>query len=172
MCYAIDAAMTLVNMSIDRAEKTGDESYYANYIKIHKLLFLAQCFMLENYGKPLFHERITAHRCGPFVDGLELLIAMRDSDPITERFRSDEFVPLTSLRRGILEWIIYAFGTYSGEELVDATKSTRAYKLAVAGAPEQSRPEISTAAMKGSLQSLLLTWGPYYDQIMEGAKRA
>ncbi len=172
MCYAIDAAMTLVNMSVDLAELLDDSRYYTDYIKVHKQLFLAQCFMLENYHKTLFHERITAHRCGPFVDGLDLLIKMRDSGPIKKRFESGDYVELTPLRQNILRWIVNEFGAYSAEELVEATKTTKAYQQAVEGAEPNSRPLIPLNAMSGSLRSLLVTWGPYYDQVMPGSQRA
>lgn len=169
MCYAIDAAMTLVNMSIDVAEELDDSRYYTDYIKVHKQLFIAQCFMLENYRKPLFREKITAHRCGPFVDGLELLITMRDSGPIEDRFKADEYVELSPLRKSILAWIVREFGAYSAEELVEATKTTPAYQTALTNAEEGSRPEIPLNSMIGSLRALLLKWGPYYDQVIARA---
>lgn len=172
MCYAIDAAMTLVNMSVDLAKRLDDSRYYTDYIKVHKQLFLAQCFMLENYHKTLFHERITAHRCGPFVDGLELLIKMRESGPIEEPFEPEDYVELSPLRQSILKWIVNEFGAYSAEELVEATKTTRAYRQAVEGAEPDSRPLIPLNAMSGSLYSLLVTWGPYYDRVMLGSQRA
>ena len=47
MCFAIDAAMDMVNMSIELVEETGDSSYYMNSMKLHKLLYLSQCAMLK-----------------------------------------------------------------------------------------------------------------------------
>ena len=62
-----DVAMKMVNHSIELKKKYGNDAYYMDFVKLHKLMYLAQCAMLANYGRPLFEEQITAYGCGPYV---------------------------------------------------------------------------------------------------------
>ena len=86
MCRAADVAMTMVNRSIELADKTKNTGYYMDLVKLHNLLYLAQCDMLVNYGRPMFVEQITAHQCGPYVEGL-LLPSWALSSPPTAGWR-------------------------------------------------------------------------------------
>ena len=73
MCKVADVAMTMVNRSIELAQSTGDENYYMDFVKLHKLLYLGQCAMLSTYDQLLFEEQISAHRCGPYVEGIHFV---------------------------------------------------------------------------------------------------
>ena len=103
MCKVADAAMAMVNRSIKLAQDYGDESYYMDFVKLHKLLYLAQCSMLAQYGRTMFDEKITAHHCGPYVEGIHFIPRMRGFGQINVPFSEMKFVRPSYRRMKIIE---------------------------------------------------------------------
>lgn len=150
MCCSRDAGMTMINMSIDLAEKTGDASYYMDSMKLHKLLYLSQYTMLQTYGRRMFAEKITAHSCGPYVDGIKSIPAMRGFGLILERFHpeNDDLVYPSVARLEILEQTLEEYGKMTTEELIRKTKGTDPYKEVADQITETDKPEITVDSMK------------------------
>lgn len=141
MCKVADAAMTMVNKSIELAQ--ANESFYMDFVKLHKLLYLAQCRMLEQYGRTMFDERITAHQCGPYIEGLHFVPHKRGFDEIKVPFAKHEFVPPSYRRMKVIEQVLEEFGEFSTEGLIQYTKETLAYCAVADKIEEHVKPEIS-----------------------------
>nr|WP_325256981.1 type II toxin-antitoxin system antitoxin SocA domain-containing protein [uncultured Oscillibacter sp.] len=152
MCFAIDAAMDMVNMSIELVEETGDSSYYMNSMKLHKLLYLSQCAMLKDHSHTLFRDKIRASFCGPYVEGIDKIAAKRGFDLIKEPFtaEADGFVPPSVARRDILKKILIKFGRKTAEELIQHTKDTGPYRKvkAMEEITQTHKPEITCEIMR------------------------
>lgn len=149
MCFAIDAAMDMVNMSIELAEKTEDSRYYMDSMKLHKLLYLSQCAMLKTHKRSLFRDKIWAYRCGPYVDGIKSIPAKRGFGLIKNRFsrEADDFVPPSVARRDILNRTLEEFGKKSTEELIQLTKNSTPYLKARRESAQTKDPEITRESM-------------------------
>lgn len=126
---SIDVAVNILDKSIERGKE--DPSYYMDYVKLHKLLYLGQCYLSFKYGMDLFNENITANEDGPYVDGLSLIPAICGFGEIKTM---DEFkqckmtLPLTFSRDETVDFILDKFGKYSTEEIVRLTKDTIGYQ--------------------------------------------
>lgn len=152
MCCARDAAMAMVNMSIDMAEENGEPRYYMDSIKLHKLLYLSQCAMLEVHGYTMFRNDITAHRCGPYVEGIKGIPASRGFGPIKERFdpEKDDFVYPSMARLDILDQTLQSYGTMTTDELIQYTKNSAPYRNAMQRAEGDSKPPITIEDMNAA----------------------
>lgn len=150
MCWSRDAGMAMVNMSIDLAEEKDDPSYYMDSMKLHKLLYLSQCAMLQQYGSHMFKEAITAHRCGPYVDGIGSIPAKMGFGLMKKRFNpeEDEVVYPSVARMDILKQILEGFGKKTTKELIRYTKETPPYQKVASQITADNKPEITTESMK------------------------
>ncbi len=132
MCKVRDAAAAMLNKSIDLAAKEDNPAYYMDFIKLHKLLFLAQCFILGKYNMPLFEETIYARKCGPYVDGIGFIPGKRGFGKITEKIVADQdeipFLPISYTREQAIDYILKKYGTLNTDEVVAITKKTSAYQ--------------------------------------------
>ena len=54
---SVDVAVDMLDKSIERGKK--DPNYYMDYVKLHKLLYLAQCYLSFKYQK--FHFLTILH---------------------------------------------------------------------------------------------------------------
>lgn len=143
MCRAADVAMTMVNRSIELADKTKNASYYMDLVKLHNLLYLAQCYMLDNYGRPMFVEQITAHQCGPYVEGLHFVARKRGFGKIDYPFSELDFVLPSYRRLEGIDAVLEEFGTWSTAELVEYTKETPPYAVVADSITDEYKPIIS-----------------------------
>lgn len=132
MCKSIDAAVAMVNRSIELAKEMDDRRYYMDYVKLHKLLYIAQCHALNEYDTRLFVEEIEAHRCGPFVRALDLIPGKCGFDLFTKRLNPTDFgtidFPLSFSRKKAIEDVLNKYGTYSTERIVYTIKDTSAFQ--------------------------------------------
>lgn len=151
MCRAADIAMEIVNRSIKRAEVTGDDNYYMDFMKLHKLMYLGQCYMLARYGRRLFKETIRADYCGPYIDGISFIQGSRGFGLIKEPFEESEFLRPTLFRQVTIEWVLKTYGTKSTEGLIDLTKKTFAYMGVQDLLNDDEKPIISIESMRRSL---------------------
>lgn len=155
MCCSLDAGMAMVNLSIDLAEAEDDPGYYMDSMKLHKLLYLSQWAMLRNYDRCLFADKITAHSCGPYVDGIQSIPAKRGFDLLTKRFdETDGFVPPSVARLDILEKVLRAYGRKTTDHLAAFTKTTGPYQKVKDQITPDYKPEISLDSMKDDVSLL------------------
>jgi len=140
MCRAIDAAKTLINLSIELAEQNnGDESYYIDIYKIHKLLYFAQKQMYEKYEKPMFVDNIERHYCGPLID--DLYNYWFGYDLIKSKIPKDSFFPVTPDRLDVLRDVLKKYHNVSvGKMVYDAKNDPDYNKYTV---PKQDRKKVS-----------------------------
>lgn len=124
MCRAADAAMAMVNRSIELVHETEDASYYLDFVKLHKLLFLAQRSMLEQYGQTMFDEKITLRQCGPYVDGIRFVPRRCGFGKITKLFSDSDFVRPSYWRMKVINQVLEEFGRYSTDDLIQFTKES------------------------------------------------
>lgn len=150
MCFSRDAGMVMVNMSIDLARKKNDPSFYMDSMKLHKLLYLSQRAMLQKHGSRVFSEKIWAHKCGPYVNGLEIISAKMGFGLMREPFdpEENEIVWPSVARVDILEDILEKYGGMTTEELVRITKETAPYQEVKDQITENYKPEITPESMK------------------------
>lgn len=142
MCKARDIAISMVNRSVDLSEGSG-LNYYMDFVKLHKLLYLGQCYMFSTYKKPLFEDKIYAHHCGPYVDNIHFIPAYYGYAPITEHISSENLSRLSMFRIDAIETILQRYGTKSTDELIALTKSTDPYKKVEAEVSDDNKAEIT-----------------------------
>lgn len=134
---SIDVAYHLLKKSITLGQKDSD--YYMDFVKLHKLLFLGQCYLNFEYGLDLFDDKITANADGPYVHGLNLVPALCGFGEIKNiddlemylncaiPYHLTHKLPLPLLRDETCDLILENFGNYSTMELVKMSKKTIAY---------------------------------------------
>lgn len=128
MCFASDAAKEIINQCILRAENDDNnkERWYADFYKVHKLLYLAQERCLKEYKIPLFLDDIYARKCGPYINSLGFIYQLYKNDPITKKVTDGNELDLN--RKQIIQSIVEDYGQFSRGELGRATKATKPYK--------------------------------------------
>lgn len=124
MCKVRDAAMHMVNASVDLAHL--DEQYYIDFYKLHKLMYYAQGYMITKYHRKLFVESIEAHSCGPFIPAL--LSLHTGFNRITAKYPENEIFPLTGTRIEAINYVLERYGNLSTDELIHLSKDTNPYK--------------------------------------------
>lgn len=131
MCMARDVAVVMINKSIDLAEEKNDDRYFMDFVKLHKLLYLGQCFILSRYGMRLFEDDISAHRCGPYVDGIGFIPAEYGFEALKKKIAKSKsgmpFLPISYSRAETVDFILGKYGTNTTDEVVLITKETKAY---------------------------------------------
>lgn len=133
----IDIAAFMLNRSIDLAKDKNDERYYMDYIKLHKLLFLGQCYLLYKYGEHLFYEDVIANDDGPYIDSLTNIVpGVCGFGPITRKiapreFRCDTIAP-TVYQLEAIDEMLSLYGPHSTFAVVTMTKALNAYKESIA----------------------------------------
>lgn len=147
MCMVKDAAMIMVNRSIDLAEEKERREFYLTPVKLHKLLYLAQGYMLSTHNKRLFREDIEAHQCGPYVLGIQFVSAEMGLDLYKQRFQSHEYVLLSPMRMDAIDKVLIHFGDLETDRLVHITKNTQPY-LNVYDRIDVEKPIISVESMR------------------------
>lgn len=147
MCRAADTAMAMVNKSIEMAVMWTNDNYYMNFVKLHKLMYLAQCSMLSEYGRPLFRENISAHECGPYVEGLHFIPRKRGFGLIQKKFSEADFITPSYRRMEVIETVLEEFGARSTAELIQHTKGTVPYAYVADMITESYKPIISQESM-------------------------
>lgn len=131
MCKARDVAVVMINKSIDLAKEKNDDRYFMDFVKLHKLLYLGQCFILSRYGMCLFEDNISAHRCGPYVDGIGFIPAEYGFEPLKKKITKSKsgipFLPISYSRAETVDFILGKYGINTTDEVVLITKETKAY---------------------------------------------
>lgn len=132
MCKAADVAIEFIDRSIDLWERNDDSNYLLDYVKLHKLMYLGQCYIMSLYKLKLFEDKISAHRCGPYVDGIDFVPAYCGFGKIKKKIDKSivklAFLPISYTRKETVEYILNCYGKYSTDEIVKISKDTYAYK--------------------------------------------
>lgn len=163
MYNAKDIAMALLEKSIALANREHEPAYYMNFVKLHKLMYLAKCYSLSKYGETLFHGQITAHRCGPYVEDLKFLSGLYGFGDIPSLKPQNGSVPphlpLLFLQEQIVDDILRLYGHCSAPEIVEIAKGTYGYRKHQADASARKRPVITEQEMRTSGKELFfLKW--------------
>lgn len=74
MAKSLDVAIKILEGSIERGKSNLE--YYMDIIKLHKLMYLGYCSLSYLYELELFEEEITANVEGPYIEGLNSMLAM------------------------------------------------------------------------------------------------
>ena len=131
MCKSIDVAIAMINRSIERVSAENNPKYYMDFVKLHKLMYLGQCYIHSKYDMDLFEESITAHHCGPLVDGLSQIPGICGFDLIKDILNPSDFgtidMPLSYFRIETIDKVLDKYGTYTTEEIVSIVKNTNAF---------------------------------------------
>lgn len=117
MAWVGDVAMTLVNLSIDKAERTRIDKYYMDIVKLRKLLAIAWYQFEKQYHRPLFKgENSTFNE---MEKGITFVATKRGFGRIKERFsiEEDDYVIPSVARYEFLESIVNQYGLYNVEQL-------------------------------------------------------
>lgn len=134
MYNGLDMAVCLINILIDKAKETGKVEYYPDFVKIHKLLFMAQCYSYAKDGKPLFESKITANGDGPYIWSMAAKIPGHCGfGQITKHVLPCDIgasvVFLSERMTRVFETVINKYGHLSTMDIVLLTKSTDAWKV-------------------------------------------
>lgn len=130
MILSIEIATRILKKSIEKGKQ--DANYYMDYVKLHKIMYLGQCYMLYKYGINLFDEYIIARKEGPYIDGLDAITAVfgfediKSIDGLEKHTYIDMIIP--ALRGETCDLMVNIFGKYSTEEIVKLSKNTLAYQ--------------------------------------------
>lgn len=89
-------------------------------MKLNKLVYIAQGYMLGHYGRPLLDEPIMAWEHGPFIAGLYQRIRGYRSQPV-ERLTQSNFEILTNLEKSVLNEVVNTYNDLTAMQLADAT---------------------------------------------------
>lgn len=142
-----DAAMFIVNCTVGRAIETGNEAWYIDFVQLHKLLYLAQCEMMRQYGQPLFRGTILACPGGPYVNGISFVARQKGFGKIMVPFMEQEFVRPSYRRVKVVKQILDEYGRKGVQELCLLTKNTKVYSTAMARKSGEEDPEILLSYM-------------------------
>lgn len=120
MAYVLDVAMFLVNLSIERAEETGDERYYMNFVKMQELLVVADRKFEREYGERMFTEIITyTEKDFHFINEITALVKERGFGIITDKFMPCDYVRPSYRRVKMLQSVVEDYGLLDEKELIE-----------------------------------------------------
>lgn len=127
---SIDVAIAFLTKSIERGKE--DSRYYMDFVKLHKLMFLGQCYHRYIWDMDLVEESILMDDAGPYINGLNAVVAYCGFGEIEdiEKLKKKQgfYWPMTLLRDETCDFILDNFGTLTTMELVKLTKSLDAYQ--------------------------------------------
>lgn len=149
MSKALNVAQNLVNLSIEKAKESYDDSYLITFYKMHKLLYYAQGLSLMRNGRTLFDEDIRAYHCGPFIEELSDFLLTNIDNPVTKKF---ETAILPNDDMSILKEVISFRGKKGGRELGIETKNRNAWKQAMG---KGEKTVISVQDIKDDVSALI-----------------
>lgn len=127
---SIDVAIALLTKSIERGKE--DKRYYMDYVKLHKLIFLGQCFHRYVWDMDLVDDSILISDSGFYINGLNAVVAYCGFGEIkdVEELKNKQgfYLPMTLLRDETCDFILDNFGTLTTMELVKLTKRLDIYQ--------------------------------------------
>lgn len=129
MAKSLEVAVDFLRKSIERGKE--EPKYYMDFVKLHKLMYLGQCFINYHYGINLFEETIMAMDDGPRIDGIELVVGKCGFGEIKNIEDLERYLPfaLSMLRQETVDYILNTYGQYSTDEMVKVVKNTKGWKL-------------------------------------------
>ena len=115
---ALDCAEYLLRAAYDKY------GIYLSNLKLLKLLYYAQGFMLAKHDRPLFNEKIQAWGHGPVVPSVYDEYKSNRAQDIPVPLRTDfRIIPDDS--KEMLDKVLYAYGVYSAWALRNMTHQHR-----------------------------------------------
>ena len=130
MAKSLDVAEAFLKKSIERGKE--NPRYYMDFVKLHKLMYLGQCYINYHYGMNLFEERIIAVDDGPYIEGLRFVTGKCGFGEIKNIDELKKYVlqmDLSFTRNETVDYILNMYGLYSTDEIVKIAKNTMGWKL-------------------------------------------
>lgn len=122
--------MDMIGGSICFAKEYEDNRYYMDFVKLHKLLYLAQCYSLAKYNKKLFDNPVVIKDSGAYIDGICFVPAYYGFGKIELEMEDVvASVLFESLRGTVVGMILQKYGKLSTDEIVSFTKNTFAVSV-------------------------------------------
>lgn len=125
-------ATKFINKSIDMVKFSGQEEFYLNFSKLHSLMFIAQCYSLVEWDKPLFRGDAIARQDGINISGLCGFTSNSFGDDYFKyKVNESKYGTSTSLndvQDSIIESILLMYGRRNAMELAWMTKATRSWQ--------------------------------------------
>jgi uncharacterized phage-associated protein len=113
------SAISVARYILSRRQAKGDA---VTPMQLIKLVYIAQGYMLGQYGRPLFNEAVQAWEYGPVVPSVYHAVKNYRSSPvvgISQFF--DSSVPFDDAERHVLDYVADAYGGVDGLTLSNAT---------------------------------------------------
>ena len=121
MCGISELADSLIAKAVKLAEERNDTRYYATFSKLHKLLYIAQGWMLSQHGIKMFRAgEISARACGPYIKVLDPYFWEFGEEPIQTLTR--EVLTFPQNVEDTLDAVLEALGQESWPTLSFATR--------------------------------------------------
>ncbi len=125
-------ATKFINKAIDMVKFSGQEDFYLNFSKLHSLMFIAQCYSLAEWDRPLFRGDAIARPDGINIDGLCGFTSNSFGDELfkykVNESRYGTSTSLNDVQDSIIESVLLMYGRYNAIELAWMTKSTRSWQ--------------------------------------------
>lgn len=103
-----------------------------DFVKLHKLIFLGQCYHRYIWDMDLVDDNVLINDAGPYINGLNAVVAYCGFGEIEniDELKSKQafYLPMTLLRDETCDFILDNFGTFTTMELVKLTKGTDVYQ--------------------------------------------
>ena len=113
------SAISVARYILDRLRAKGDA---VTPMQLLKLVYIAQGYMLGQYGRPLFNEVVQAWEYGPVVPSVYHAVKKFRSSPVTN---IPDFFGTTAnfdpTERGVLDYVADSYGPVDGLTLSNAT---------------------------------------------------
>lgn len=129
MAKSVEVAESFLKKSIELAKE--DPRYYMDFVKLHKLMYLGQCYINYHYGMNLFEEKIMAMDVGPYIKGIEQVVVNCGFGEIKNIDELKKYVlqmPLSFTRNETVDYILNVYGHYNTDEIVRISKNTIGWK--------------------------------------------
>jgi len=130
MAKSLEVAVDFLKKSIERGKE--EPRNYMDFVKLHKLMYLGQCYINYHYGMNLFEDKIIAMDDGPYIEGLELVVGKCGFGEIKNIDELENYVipmPLSFTRNETVDYILNTYGQYSTDEIVKIAKNTNGCNL-------------------------------------------
>lgn len=129
MAKSLDVAVAFLEKSIELGKK--DSRYYMDFVKLHKLMYLGQCFISSKFDMDLFEESVVADQSGPYIKGIGLITGycgFSEIYDITKLKDKALDMPLSYTRNETINLILERYGKLTTDQIVMFCKQTYAYK--------------------------------------------
>lgn len=132
--FKYEVSRYFIIKSIEIAEETRDSRFYCDWYKLHKLMYYGQVAMLCKFDDNLFVGTITAHDCGPMIEGIGSVSIKYGFDPITKVSHNDLYVMkyydllFNEEQVRVMNSVIECYGYLNKDEIIDLARNDRLWR--------------------------------------------